>query len=82
MLSVAVLYADQESIAEHTPFQLVSAEGTVIASAGADAGGVVTFDVDPTSVGQVAIRLDREALEKIELESRRREVKVQEATGD
>ena len=64
MLSVAVLYSDYKPIEENTPFQLVSPDGTVVGSANADAGGVVTFDVDTTSVGQVAVRVDMKALDE------------------
>jgi len=40
-------------------FQLVSArDGSVLASGATDAQGVVSFDVDASSVGEVAVRLD------------------------
>ena len=65
MITVTVLSADQRPV-EGTPFQLVSAEGKVVSSAQTDAAGVVTFDVDPLTVGQVALRVDPEALDRMQ----------------
>jgi hypothetical protein len=42
-------------------FQLVSAtDGSVLAHGATDTEGVVTFDVDASSIGDVALRLDLE----------------------
>jgi len=66
MITVTVLSANQKPVEENIPFQLVSAEGEVVSRAKTDAVGVVSFDVDPLSVGQVAIRLDCESIDKAE----------------
>jgi hypothetical protein len=66
MITVTVLSGNQEPIEEGIPFQLVSAKGEVVSSAKTDSSGVVTFDLDAASVGQVAIRLDSESMDKIE----------------
>ena len=63
MITVTVLGADEKPVAS-APSHLVSADGKVVSSAQTDAAGVVTFDVDPLTVGQVALRVDAEALDK------------------
>ena len=62
MLSVSVCNAQALPIEAGVKFQLVSAtDGTLLASAATDAEGVVSFDVDTSSSGEVALRLDLEA---------------------
>jgi hypothetical protein len=64
MITVTVLSTGQKPLGEGLPFQLI-ANGAVVGSAKTDAAGVVTFDVDPSSVaGPFAIRLDTKALGK------------------
>ena len=61
MLTVSLLTAGQTPFEAGMKFQLVSTNGnTVLASGETDAQGVVSFDVDPSSVGPVAIRLEPE----------------------
>lgn len=62
MVTVTILSGNHEPVEPGIPFQLVSAEGTVLGRAQTDGDGVVTFDVSPSSVGQVAIRLYDEAI--------------------
>jgi hypothetical protein len=65
MITVTVLSGNQKPIEEGIPFQLVSSKGEVLNSAKTDSAGVVTFAVDAASIGQAAIRLDSESLDKI-----------------
>jgi hypothetical protein len=65
VITVTFLSGDHEPAEEGIPFQLVSGQGAVVSTASTDSSGVVTFDVDAASVGQVAIRLDTEALDKM-----------------
>jgi hypothetical protein len=65
MITVTVLSGNQEPIEEGIPFQLVSAKGEIVSSGKTDRAGVVTFDVDAATIGQAAIRLDAEQLDKI-----------------
>jgi hypothetical protein len=63
MLSVSVLTGKELPVEAGVKFQLVSAtDGTVLASGQTDAGGIVSFDVDAASVGEVGIRLEPEAV--------------------
>jgi hypothetical protein len=58
MLSVSVCDGKELPIEAGVKFELVSAaDGAVLASAATDAGGVVSFDVDASSVGDVGLRL-------------------------
>lgn len=65
MITVTFLSGNHKPAEEGIPFQLVSDKGAVVSQASTDSSGVATFDVDPSSVGQVAIRLDTEALDKM-----------------
>jgi hypothetical protein len=59
MLSVSVCNAHELPIEAEVKFQLISvSDGSVLASGATDAQGVVSFDVDPANVGDVALRLD------------------------
>jgi len=62
LISVSILNVDQEPLEKGLQFQLVKNDGTVLCTAATDDAGVVTFPVDPQTVGNVAIRLDRESL--------------------
>ena len=64
MITVTVLSSNQKPLEEGIPFQLVSGKGEVVSSAKTDSAGIVTFDVDAASVGQAAIRLDSESMDK------------------
>lgn len=64
MITVTILSFDEKPLEEGIPFQLVAADGAVVGSARTDSAGVVTFDVDTASIGQVAVRLDTEAADK------------------
>jgi hypothetical protein len=66
MVTVTILSGDHKPIEEGVPFQLVSNKGEVVSHALTDTAGVVTFDVDAASIGQVAIRLDSEAMDRID----------------
>jgi len=68
MITVTLLSGNQKPIGEGIPFQLVSGKGEVVGSAKTDPAGVVTFDADAASIGQVAIRLDAEQMDKIDRE--------------
>jgi uncharacterized protein YfaS (alpha-2-macroglobulin family) len=65
VITVTVLTGNQKPVEEGIPFQLVSGKGEVVSEAKTDSNGVVTFDVDASSVGQVAVRLDVESLDKM-----------------
>lgn len=65
MITVTVLTRDRKPVEEGTPFNLLSEMGATISSSKTDSAGVVTFDVDAATVGQVAIRLDLESLETV-----------------
>jgi hypothetical protein len=61
MLSVSVCDGREVPIQGGVKFQLVSAtDGKVVASGATDDQGVVSFDVDASSVGDVGLRLDLE----------------------
>ena len=73
MLTVTVLSSNDNPAEEGVPFQLVSAGANpvVISSAKTDAAGLVAFDVDAASLGQVAIRLDVDSWVKMDSERRK-----------
>jgi hypothetical protein len=62
LISVSILNVDHEPLEEGLQFQLVKDDGTVLCTAATDQAGVVTFPVDPATVGTVAIRLDPESI--------------------
>jgi len=66
MITVTLLSGNQKPMEEGIPFQLVSGKGAVVSSGKTDSAGVVTFDVDAASVGEAAIRLDIESMDKID----------------
>jgi hypothetical protein len=72
MLTVSVLSSNDKPAEEGIPFQLVSVGNNpmVVSSAKTDAAGVITFEVDAASVGQVAVRLDVDSWVKMDSESR------------
>ena len=62
MLTVSLLTASERPFEAGIKFELISTNGnTVLASGETGAQGVISFDVDPASVGPVAIRLEPEA---------------------
>jgi len=65
MLTVSLCDGQEVPLQGGLKFQLVSnADGKVLASGATDDHGVVSFDVDPSSVGEVGLRLDPESDDK------------------
>jgi len=63
MITVSILTGSHDPVEEGIAFELVSG-GRVVASAKTDAAGVVSFDVDSSAFGEVAIRLQPESTEQ------------------
>lgn len=66
MISVTILTGNSVPVEAGIPFQLLTADDQIAAVASTDNAGVVTFDVDPASLGQVSIRLDTAAMDKMQ----------------
>ena len=65
MITVTVLSDQRTPFLPGVPFQLLSDKGQVVSMGQTDSSGVVAFDVDPSTIGKVAIRLDVEAWKKM-----------------
>jgi hypothetical protein len=64
MITVTIMTSDRKPL-RGLPFQLVSANGAVVASAQSDANGMAKFEVGVTGARDIAIRLDLDALEAL-----------------